>query len=180
MPRVFLGIDLPDALDDELQLMAGGIPRARWQTPEQLHLTLHFLGEIDGGALRRLIDALDQQLECPAFEMQLRGAGVFPPRGEPRILWLGVADPEPLHLLHRRCAAIIDDQGLERERRKFHAHVTLARLKRAPERKVGEWVAGHSLYASAPFPVDALTVYSSLLSQRGARYQVEAELELDG
>lgn len=180
MPRLFLGLDLPDEVDLDLQLMAGGIQDARWQSAEQVHLTLHFLGDVDGGTTRRLIAALGE-LEAPAFDMQLRGAGVFPPRGQPRTLWIGVAVPDPVRLVHQRCARILDDQGLDRERRKFVPHVTLARFgKRASAGQVGEWVANHALYESASFRVDHVRLYSSVLSQRGPKYRAEAAFPLSG
>lgn len=174
MPRLFLGLDLPDEVDLDLQLMSGGIPEARWQAAEQLHLTLHFLGDVDGGLARRLIAALER-LEAPAFDMQLRGAGVFPPRGLPRTLWIGVSEPDPVRLIHQRSARIIDGLGIERERRKFVPHVTIARFgKRVSATTVGEWVSNHALYTSASFRVDHVRLYSSVLSQRGAKYRVEA------
>lgn len=178
MPRLFLAIDLPDAIDSDIQLMAGGIPGARWQTAEQLHLTLHFLGDVDGGDARRLEAALEQ-LEAPSFTMQLRGAGVFPLRGQARTLWLGVSEPDPVRLIHDRSARIIDELGLEQEHRKFFPHVTIARLRNADNRKLGEWVTGHSLYASPPFPVSEVRLYSSILSKAGAKYRTEAVYPLD-
>jgi 2'-5' RNA ligase len=178
MPRLFLGLDLPDEVDLDLQMMAGGIEDARWQAPEQLHLTLHFLGDLDGGRMRRLIAAL-AELEAPAFDMQLRGVGVFPPRGQPRILWVGVAEPEPVRLVHRRSARILDELGLDREHRKYVPHVTLARFgKRVKPRQVGEWVRNHALYDSARFHVDHLRLYSSVLSDRGPKYRAEAVVPL--
>ncbi len=178
MPRLFLGIDLPDPIDFDIQLMSGGIPGARWQTPEQLHLTLHFLGDVDGGEARRLEAALER-LDAPSFIMQLRGAGVFPLRGPARSLWLGVADPDPVRLIHERSGRIIDECGLERERRKFIPHVTAARLKNPDKRKLGEWIANHALYASAPFPVTEVRLYSSILSHAGAKYRTEAAYPLE-
>jgi 2'-5' RNA ligase len=173
VPRLFLGIDLPDAIDFDIQLMSGGIPGARWQTAEQLHLTLHFLGDVDGGDARRLRAALED-LEAPSFTMQLRGAGVFPLRGPGRSLWLGVTEGDPVRLIHDRSARIIDELGLEREHRKFIPHVTVARLKNADARKLGEWITNHALYASPEFPVTEVTLYSSVLSHAGAKYRVEA------
>ncbi|PRP89879.1 2'-5'-RNA ligase [Enhygromyxa salina] len=180
MPRLFLGIDLPDEVKLDLQMMSCGIPDARWQQPEQLHLTLHFLGEVDGGDARRSSAALEQ-LDAPAFDMQLRGAGLFPPRGQPRILWVGVAAPEPVRLVHQRCARILDELGAEREHRKYAPHVTLARFaKTVDPRRVAQWVRGHSLYASASFRVDHVRLYSSVLSQGGPKYRTEAIYPLSG
>ena len=179
VPRLFLALDLPDEVDMDIQMMSGGIPGARWQKPEQLHLTLHFLGEVDGGVMRRLIAALGQ-LEAPAFELGLRGAGVFPPRGQPRVIWLGVDPPEPVRVLHQRSARILDELGLERERRKFSPHVTVARLrKEARAEQVGSWVQGHALYRSARFMVDHVRLYSSITAARGAKYTCEAMFELE-
>lgn len=178
MPRLFLGLDLPDDVDLDIQMMACGIPGARWQTPEQLHLTLHFLDDVDGGVMRRLIAALDR-LEAPGFDMQLRGAGVFPPRGLPRVLWTGVADANPIRLVHQRCARIIDELGLDRERRKYTPHVTLARFgQRVDVQAVGEWVSSHALYASRSFPVDRVCLYSSVLGHAGPKYRIEAVFTL--
>ena len=178
MPRLFLGIDLPDPIDFDIQLMAGGIPGARWQSAEQLHLTLHFLGDVDGGDARRLRAALEQ-LEAPRFTMQLRGAGVFPLRGQARTLWVGVTEADPVRLIHDRSARIIDELGLEREHRKFVPHVTVARLHNPDTRKLGEWVTGHALYASPEFSVTEVRLYSSVLSHAGAKYRTEAVYPLD-
>jgi 2'-5' RNA ligase len=180
MPRLFLGLDLPDDIDIDLQMIGGGIQDARWQTVEQMHLTLHFLDDVDGGEMRELIAAFDDELEAPAFDLQLRGVGVFPPRGLPRTLWVGVAEPEPVRLLHRRCARIIDELGLDRDRRKYTPHVTLARFGpgvRAGE--VGEWVRDHALYSSRRFRVDHVHLYSSVLGHRASKYQIEASYPLD-
>ena len=178
MPRLFLGLDLPDALDLDIQMMSGGVPGARWQTPELLHLTLHFLGEVDGGTARRLRAALEQ-LDAPAFDLQLRGAGVFPPRGLARVIWLGVEAPDPVRLVHARSARILDELGLDRERRKYTPHVTVARLGKShtPD-AVSRWVVDHALYRSPSFRIDHLRLYSSVTSQRGPKYTVEAEFPL--
>lgn len=173
MPRLFIGLDLPSKIDMSLQLMAGGIPGARWQSPEQLHLTLHFIGDVDGGTARRLAAAL-QSLEAPSFELALRGAGVFPLRGQPRSLWIGVSDSEALLRVHRRCARILDKLGLPRESRRYTPHVTIARLKRSPEREVAAWIQSHMLFASASFPVTRVLLYSSVLAPSGPKYRVEA------
>ncbi len=177
MARLFLAIDLPDAVDQDLQLTSGGIPGARWQTPEQLHLTLHFLDEVDGGTQRRLVAAL-ADLDAPPFDMQLRGAGVFPPRGPARVVWIGVAEANPIRLVHERCARVLDRLGIARERRKYAPHVTIARLERAPEAAVNDWVASHARYESAPFRVEQIQLYSSVLARGGPKYRIEAELPL--
>ncbi|KIG17704.1 2'-5' RNA ligase [Enhygromyxa salina] len=179
MSRLFLGLDLPDEVDFDLSLMVGGIRGARWQDPEQLHLTLHFLGELGGGEARGLIAALGE-LEAPPFELQLGGAGVFPPRGQPRVAWIGVTRGlEPLELLHQRCARIIDACGIEREHRKWAPHVTVARMgHEASSHETHQWVRNHALYTSASFRVEHVRLYSSIRSRQGPKYRTEAVFAL--
>jgi 2'-5' RNA ligase len=173
VPRLFLGLDLPDVVDSDLQLTIGGIPGARWQSADQLHLTLHFLGDVEARTMRELITAF-AELRVPSFDMRLQGVGVFPHRGPARALWFGVRDPDPIRLLHERCGKIIDRLGLERERRKFAPHVTIARLDRAPAQDVAAWITGHALYATESWHVDRVQLYSSMLGRHGPRYHVEA------
>lgn len=177
--RAFLGIDLPDAVDFDLQLIAGGIRGARWQRTDQLHLTLHFLDELDGGTVRRLVAAL-ARVDVPPFELELRGAGLFPLRGQPRTLWVGVAPPDPVRLLHTATADVLDGfPTIERERRKFSPHVTVARMRQPEPREVEQWIAGHVGYASPRFSVDAFHLYSSVLSNDGPKYRIEASFPLE-
>ncbi|MCA9713274.1 MAG: RNA 2',3'-cyclic phosphodiesterase [Myxococcales bacterium] len=177
MPRLFIGLDLPDLVDQQLELLHGGLPGARWEGRDKLHLTLTFLGDTDGGLARAITDALGE-LEAPAFELELAGVGVFPPRGQPRVIWVGVRHPEPVRELKRRVDRLLTPLGIEPERRKFAPHVTLARLKRTPERRVAEFVQAHALYACLPFRVDAVRLYSSVLSRHGSKYRVEAAFPL--
>ena len=88
MMRLFIGIALPDTQVQSLSLLAGGIPGARWQPPERLHLTLRFIGEVDGRTLAGIDDAL-RALREPAFELEPFGVGVFTLK-EPRQLWVGM------------------------------------------------------------------------------------------
>ncbi len=178
MPRVFIGIDLPDSVDRALELMAGGIPGARWEPAEKLHVTLRFLGDLDKPTVKRVADALDD-VDHPWFALGLRGVGVFPLRGPPRILWAGIDDPEPVSSLRRAIDRALSPLGLETEHRKYHPHATLARLKRAPERRVAEYIIEHALFSTPTFPVTAFQLYSSVLAPRGSKYTIEAEFGLD-
>lgn len=177
--RLFIGIALPEPIAARLAVMGGGIPGARWEPADKLHVTLRFLGEVDHGLARRLETALER-VDLPAFSMALRGVGVFPLRASPRVLWAGVEDPGPVGQLHRAIERAITPLGIEPEHRKFHPHVTLARLRRPPEHRVAEFVAQHALLSTEPFEVEHFTLYSSVLSPRGSKYRVEAEFELRG
>jgi len=82
MTRLFFGLDLPPEVDSHLELMSSGVPGARWEGRDKFHLTLRYIGEVDGRVHREIVDAVTG-LSSPPFEMTLKGIGIFPPRGAP-------------------------------------------------------------------------------------------------
>lgn len=172
MPRLFTAVPLPEPVRQHLALLGGGVPGARWEPEEKLHLTLRFIGEIDGGTAKDVTEAL-ATVRFPAFTLVLRGCGHFPPRGQPRTIWIGVQDARPLQELHAKIDRVLTREGLEPDRRKFAPHVTLARLRNAPERKVAEFEAYHNLFVSQPIDVEAFSLMSSVRNDRGSKYRVE-------
>lgn len=177
MPRLFVGIDLPELIDQQLELIQGGIPGARWEGADKLHVTIKFIGDVDGGTAHRIEEAL-AKIDLPAFPLVLSGIGMFPPRGRPRILWVGIEDADAVVRLHELVERQLVSLGIEPERRNYHPHVTLARLKNAPEKRVAAFVAQHSLLRTAPFTVDAFQLYSSVLNPKGSRYAIESDFAL--
>jgi 2'-5' RNA ligase len=177
MPRLFVALTLPEAITDHLLLVQGGIPGAKWEAKDKLHLTLRFIGEVDGGTARDIVEAL-ARIEVEPFELALSGVGHFPPRGAPRSVWAGVDDPDPVADLHARIERALSTVGLEPERRKFAPHVTLARLKHSPEKKVVEFLQNHALFHSASFVVSSFCLMSSVLNPGGSRYRVEHVFDL--
>lgn len=177
MHRLFIAIDFPEPVRAALALLQNGLPDARWAPPEQLHLTVRFVGEVEGSVFADLQDALTA-VRCDPFEMALSGMGHFPPRGQPRVLWAGVTAHEALATLRRKVEAALATAGIGPEGRKFAPHVTLARLKGTPLRRVAEYLAHHAGFASAPFTVEAFHLYSSILSNAGAKHRLEASYPL--
>lgn len=170
--RLFVGIDLPAVVDDHLGLVRGGIPGARWLEAEQIHLTLRFIGEVDGGTKRRLEEALERVRHAP-FRLEVAGVGTFPPRGKARTLWAGVDPTGPVRELAAKVERVLVDAGLPPESRKYTPHVTLARLRDPPKNRVMGFLQHHALLRTVAFDVDAFLLYSSVLSPRGASYRVE-------
>lgn len=177
MPRLFIGLDLPDDVDDHLELMCTGLPSARWEGSDRFHLTLRFLGDVDGGVHRDVIDAL-QKVRFPPFEISLRGVGYFPPRGTPTSLWAGVDDPGPVTELRRRIDRALDRVSVDPDPRKFAPHVTLARFKDPNVPALVAYLSAHVLFRSAPFTVERFLLYSSIRSPRGSKYRIEAGFSL--
>lgn len=177
MPRLFLGLDLPGSVDDHLELMSCGLPGARWEGRDKFHLTLLYLGEVDGRVHREVVGALGK-LRAPQFDMQLRGVGVFPPSGEPRSVWAGVADADPVRALKHKVEGCLRGLEVEPDRRKFTPHVTLARLTDTPVDAVVAYVSSHVLFRSETFVVDRALLYSSVQTSRGSAYRIEAGFPL--
>ncbi len=174
MPRLFIAIPMPEEVAIDLERMATGLPGARWTDPDDFHLTLRFVGEVDNPTFEELGEALTS-VQAPPFELALKGLGVFPPRGEPHTLWVGVEDAEPLLALKRRIDRVVRSLGIPDERRNFHPHVTIARFRVPPPAdRLGSWIRGRSLFRTRPFPVSHFNLYSSLLRPEGAEHTIEA------
>ncbi len=173
--RLFVAIDMPEAVQERLGMISSGLPGARWLSSDQLHLTLHFIGEVDGAMLRHLQDALTQ-VSCPAFQIGLQGVGLFPLRGKnPHTLWTGVEKSEPLLTLHAQVASALLAAGCELEQRKYAPHVTLARLKNTPAKRLTAFVGSHMPLFVPEVSVDRFRLYRSVLGSKGAKHYVEQE-----
>ncbi|MGD9950682.1 MAG: RNA 2',3'-cyclic phosphodiesterase [Desulfobulbus sp.] len=170
--RLFVAIDPPQEICHQLSRLCCGLPNARWTPPEQFHLTLSFIGEVEGSAFLDICEALSE-IFAPQLTLQLEGVGFFPPRGNPRIVWAGVQKNESLQVLQRKITTRLFQLGLEPENRKFSPHITLARLQHTPAGKVGKYLENNGLFQSYPFVVDQFTLYSSLLSRKGATHLAE-------
>jgi RNA 2',3'-cyclic 3'-phosphodiesterase len=176
MIRLFVALALPDVVAEGLALIQSGVPGARWQTRDQLHLTLRFIGDVDGRDASAVDDALSL-IEAPGFALQLAGVGEFGGRA-PHALWAGVRDKEPVAFLQRKIETALQRAGLPAEQRKFMPHVTLARLKGTPSGRVMDYLADRALYVGAPFDVAGFILYSSVLTPNGSLYRAERAYRL--
>ena len=177
MARLFFGLDLPPEVDAHLELMSCGVPGARWEGRDKFHLTLLYLGEVDGGVQRAMIEAMTG-LRSPPFELTLKGVGIFPPRGDPKSLWAGVLDAGPVSALRRKVEGRLRGTEVTPDGRKFVPHVTLARLGDSPVEAVVAYLADHVLFRSETFAVAQLNLYSSVRTSKGSHYRVEAGFPL--
>ncbi|WP_343519720.1 RNA 2',3'-cyclic phosphodiesterase [Sphingomonas sp.] len=178
MHRLFVALRPPRAIRERLLGLIGGVPGARWQDDDQLHLTLRFVGEVGMHQAEDVATALGSVRHAP-LELRLAGCGMFDSRGRPNALWAGVTPREPLAALHRKVDQAIVRAGLEPERRAYLPHITLARLPGSAG-PVDRWLADHAALASAPFVVEAMTLYESRLGTSGASYEPVARYPLTG
>jgi 2'-5' RNA ligase len=179
MIRLFAAIAVPEDIGRGLVRRQQGIPRARWRTPEQMHITLRFFGDIP----ETVAADLDVELggvSGPPLDLNLGGVGAFGEGADVRAVWAGVCDSAPLRRLAGRCEAAARRAGLKPERRPFRPHVTLAYLKRADPARVAAWIQGHNLLKSPPFRATWFGLYSSWSSPEGSRYDLEREYPLVG
>ena len=173
--RLFVALSLPDEIRERLAHLEDRLPGARWVPPENLHVTLRFIGEVDGGQAHD-IDAELTRLHGTAFELSLAGLGHFGEGQKTRALYARVTPSEPLTRLQQKVEQAVQRAGLKPEGRKFKPHVTLARFRAgaagAPE--LERYLVGHSLFRLGPFPVADFALYQSFLSGEGSIYRREA------
>ena len=133
MPRLFSAIEIPRPLAERLTLLRAGLTGARWIDPENYHLTLRFIGDVDGSTAREFAEALGG-IEAPPFELRLNGLGSFGGH-KPRAIFAGIAPSDGLDALRRANERAAREAGLPPEGRNFKPHVTLARLSGARRRR---------------------------------------------
>lgn len=179
MPRLFIAINLPDYVKDELgALQRNDIPGTRRTTRNQMHVTLHFIGDVDDGVQADLMAVLSA-VQAEPFELALGGVGQFPPNGKPRVLWAGVQENSQLQQLHKTIGKCLTELGIEIEKRPYTPHLTLARLKITPPRHaVQNFLEEHAQFHTVPFRVEEFVLFSSELRPQGARYTAELSVPL--
>ena len=177
--RLFIAIELPTGLKQELERLRTAIPGARWVPTEQLHLTLAFLGEVAEETAGRLIAHL-AKIRAASFTLTFSGVGCFPDRQRPRVVWIGVK-PEP-NLL--KLAAAVRQSvlaiGIFLEERPFSPHLTLARLKLPAAAELRAFIDRQSKVTLKPFSVQEFTLFQSKLTQQGAVHSPIRDFPLPG
>jgi 2'-5' RNA ligase len=170
MHRLFVAVRPPRHIREILLGAMGGISGARWQSDDQIHLTLRFIGAVDRHRAGDVHAALGTIHQSP-FDIALNGVGTFAKRGSPDAVWAGVTPQEPLRELHKKVDAALGRVGLAPERRAFVPHITLARLKPASG-PIGGFLEQAGALSSPPFPVDAFALFESDLTNERAVYTI--------
>ncbi len=175
--RLFVAIALPEDLRARLSELQQGVPAARWVDPDNLHLTLRFIGEADGVQAQDL-DAALTQVRAERFDVTLTGVDCFGRGRKSRALWAGIAPCPELDRLRRKVQQAARAAGFAPERRKFKPHVTLARFKGDPGYRLHDFLACHTAFRATPFTAQEFVLFSSVLAQTGAIYTPEAAYPL--
>ena len=176
MPRLFSAIEIPSRIAERLTVLRFGLSGARWIDPENYHVTLRFIGDVDGATARDFTHALGE-IDAAPFELRLNGLGSFGGR-KPRAIFAEVAPSGALEALRRANERAAREAGLPPEGRNFKPHVTLARLRGARADAVAAYLERQGGVAPEPFPVSRFVLYSSRNSVGGGPYVVEAAYDL--
>ncbi|MEE8517047.1 MAG: RNA 2',3'-cyclic phosphodiesterase [Alphaproteobacteria bacterium] len=178
MIRLFVAIELPEAVKAELARLCGGVPGAKWVKPENLHLTMRFIGEVNEDAANDIAAVLDQ-IRAPSFNLVLSGVGQFSSHRTPRVLWVGVEKNESLVYLTGKVESALVRAGVSPDRRRFSPHITLARLRTASKPRINSFVSTNAMFTAGPIDVDSFILFSSFLGRNGALHRPEAVYPLD-
>lgn len=180
--RLFTGIELDEAARTEAaaashelrRRVEASAPRAKvtWVAAERLHLTVRFIGEVPAEMAERVINTLRAPLPLAPFVLTFDRPGAFPPKGPPRVMWIGVADGRDAVI---RAEGAISDRlaalGIPREDRPYSPHLTLARVRDAAGLRAAKLFEGLEPRLGQT-RVDAITLFQSCLSPKGPTYVV--------
>lgn len=166
--RLFLAIDVPDHVKRSLQSIQHSGLGIRWTTPETIHLTLRFIGEVEPDIKDELLSSL-KQVKGQGFEMTIDGLGYFPPRKFPKVVWAGVEENENLMELQNDIETACRNVDLvEPDKRPFKPHITIGRVNDASKKEVLSYINRHKKLRIEGIPVEEFILYESKLHPDGA------------
>jgi 2'-5' RNA ligase len=186
--RTFVAVEISSAVRHcaaELidQLRAAPVD-VKWVEPDNIHLTLKFLGDVDSRKVHEVCRAVEQAADGLApFELEVRGAGAFPNLRRPRTLWLGAGQGgREVGVLAERVESKLHKLGYRREGRRFHAHLTLGRVRRGGPgiAQLGQLLEEYADFEIGRTPVSDVIVFSSTLGRGGPTYEPLGRAALRG
>lgn len=168
--RLFAGLRIPAHVADRLvRLRLHTMPGARWEMRENLHLTLHFIGDVTEDAAEEM-DIQLSHVRAPGFNLSIAGTGAF--GGDaPHTLWAGVAPCPELMALQQKLANIMRPYSVPDRHDRFMPHVTLARMEGTSPQLVAEYLARTATLTEAPFGIRSFTMFESRTGKHGKWYE---------
>ena len=177
MPRLFTGIEIPAEISLALSSLRGGLPGARWIDPENYHLTLRFIGDIDERMADDVTSILGERRQRAPLHITIDGLDSFG-GGKPRAVFARTSGNGELSELQAEQERLLRQVGLPPETRKFTPHVTLARLKHVSPIDVADYIATRGHFPKLTFTASRFVLYSSRASVGGGPYVIEAAYPL--
>lgn len=176
MPRLFTGLELPADIGAALSGARGGLYNARWIDPENYHITLRFIGDVDNSVARDLYGLL-AEIHREPLNVTLEGLDAFGGK-RPRAIVARVTPDRALVELQAAHERKIRKAGVAPEGRKFSPHITLARMREASPLDVADYLAVRGAFPRVTFTANRFVLYSSRDSVGGGPYVVEAAYPL--
>ena len=176
MPRLFTGLELPEAVVGQLALSRGGIGGARWLEAEDYHVTLRFIGDVDGRAARDIAETLGE-IDRPKAWVRFEGLSWFG-GDKPRAIVAKIKTEPALMDLQAEQERRLRRIGLEPETRKYTPHVTLARVRGVGQTSVADYLAARGALLAESFMAERFVLYSARNGSGGGPYVVEAAYPL--
>jgi 2'-5' RNA ligase len=173
MPRLFTGLEIPAAIGEQLALLRGGLPGARWVEPSDYHITLRFIGDIAEDVARDVTAILGETRRRAPLDVTSDGLDSFG-GGKPRAVFARVKATNELLEIQAEQERLLRRVGLAPEKRRFTPHVTLARMNHASAPDVAEYIALHGHMPRLSFTANRFVLYSARESTGGGPYVVEA------
>ncbi|MGL4406576.1 MAG: RNA 2',3'-cyclic phosphodiesterase [Notoacmeibacter sp.] len=176
MPRLFTALEVPRVVASHLSMLKGGMPGARWIDQENYHVTLRFIGDVDGRQADDLADALDQ-VSAPPLRLSSGGLSVFGSK-KPHALIALINQQPALTELHYSIERLCQRLGLPADARRFVPHITLARLKSTKPEEAALYLSQRGLVTVPEFTASRFVLMSSRASVGGGPYAIEATYPL--
>jgi len=176
MPRLFTGLELPETVAGQMALARGGLFGARWLAPEDYHITLRFVGDVDRRTAHDIAETLGG-IRRPAAEVRFEGLSSFG-GDKPRAIVARIRAEPALMELQAEQERRLRRVGVAPETRKFTPHVTLARLRRVRPPAVADYLASRGTLAVEAFTAARFVLYSAREGSGGGPYVVEAAYPL--
>jgi RNA 2',3'-cyclic 3'-phosphodiesterase len=174
--RLFVAIDLPEEVTAALDTLNPHLPGARWLRPEQIHLTVSFLGNVGPIAEETLREKLAAIRFTPFFMPVVR-IGTFPPKGKPNVIWAGVGTGHPqLYHVYKRVQEAALGAGLQPDLRAWHPHITFARCRDVTGEAVRPFLKANADFDAGLVRVESFSLYSSIPGPIGSAYTRELEV----
>ena len=176
--RMFFGLELPPSFQTQLAELNPRLRNVRWVSPEQMHLTLSFLGNVTAEQELALEEAVDQ-IKVGPFFVPVRNLGTFGGK-RPTILWAGVGNGHPhLFALHKHVQDAVLRAGSEPDLRAFHPHITLARMEGVSSEMLAPFLRQNADAEFGLLPVKEFVLFSSQRTPSGSTYRVEKRFALE-
>lgn len=181
MKRLFIAIEVPPQVKaiaaGAKALLEKDTKEVRWVSPENVHLTLRFLGDCPDGQVEPIVAGLRSALAgSVAFHCETTSFGTFSGGREARVLWLGVGATPELTEVYDHIGGALREIGFDPEKRPFQPHITLARIKRPRFIDVG--LIDRKIDAKQPIEVEAVILFAARLEATGAVYEPLAKIDL--